>query len=121
MPNSNRILVIEDDPDTRASLFEVLTQRGYSVLTADDGQQAVDLLERGIRPRVILIDLMLPHVSGFDLIRHLRDDPELRFIPTVVITAMPKEQVKVIADVVLHKPLDFDVLTSTVAALVARH
>jgi two-component system sensor histidine kinase/response regulator len=121
VPNSKRVLVVEDDPDTRASLFTLLTQQGFSVITADDGQQAMDLLERGIRPRVILIDLMMPRVSGFDLITHLREDPDLRFIPTIVITAMPKEQVKVIADAVFHKPLELGSLVSTIHALVQRH
>jgi CheY-like chemotaxis protein len=121
MPNSNRLLIVEDDPDTRASLFELLTHQGYSVLTADDGQQALDLLERGIRPRLILIDLMTPRVNGFDLITHLRTEPELRFIPTIVTTAMPKEQVKVIADAVFHKPLDFGPLVSAIHSLVQRH
>jgi CheY-like chemotaxis protein len=121
MPNRNRILVVEDDPDTRAALYEVLTRAGYSVLTADDGQQALDLLERGIRPRVILVDLMMPRVAGTDLLAYMRDDPELRFTPTIVITAMPKEQVRVIADAVLHKPLDLAPLLSTVHMLVQRH
>jgi DNA-binding response OmpR family regulator len=60
---------------------------------------------------------MLPRVSGFDLITHLRTDLELRMIPTVVITAMPKEDVRVIADVVFHKPLAFDALMMSVRSL----
>ena len=117
MPNSQRILVVEDDPDTRASLYQLLTQAGFSVLTADNGQQALDLLDRGIRPNLIMVDLMLPRVTGFDLITHLRTDPELRIIPTVVITALPKDDVRVIADVVFHKPLEFEPLMATVRHL----
>ena len=48
------------------------------MLTADNGQQALDLLDRGIRPALMLIALMLPAVNGFDLITHLGTDPELR-------------------------------------------
>jgi CheY-like chemotaxis protein len=121
MPNTNRVMVVEDDHDSRASLYQLLTESGYSVITADDGQQALDLLERGIRPRVILIDLMMPEVGGYDLIEVLRRDPELRFTPTVVITAMAKHQVKVIADAVFHKPLEFAPLLSTIHQLVQRH
>jgi DNA-binding response OmpR family regulator len=121
MPNSHRVLLIEDDADTRASLYQLLTHEGYSVLTADSGQQAFDLLERGARPSLIMIDLMLPRVSGFDLIRHLRTDPELRLIPTVVITALPKENVNVIADVVFHKPLEYDPLLASVRTLLRSH
>ena len=121
MPSSKRILIVEDHADTRASLYQLLTREGFSVLTADNGQQALDLLDRGIRPALMLIDLMLPAVNGFDLITHLRTDPELRIIPTVVITALPKDEVKVIADVVLHKPLDFEPLVATVHRLVRSH
>ena len=74
-----------------------------------------------IRPALVLIDLMLPKVSGIDLITHLRTDPELRVIPTVVITALPKDEVRVIADVALHKPLDFEPLLATVHHLIRSH
>ena len=121
MPNSTRILLVEDHSDTAAALYEMLTGRGYSVLTADDGQQALDLLERGIRPRLILVDLMLPQVSGWDLLTYLQTDPDLRTTPTVVITGVPKEQVRVIADAVFSKPLDYHQLAATIDALVARH
>ena len=121
MPNSNRILLVEDHSDTSAALYHILTSRGYSVLTADDGQQALDLLDRGIRPRLILVDLMLPEVSGWDLLRYLQSDPELRFVPTVVITGVSRDQVRVIADAVFHKPLDYARLASTIDDLVARH
>jgi CheY-like chemotaxis protein len=121
VPSSKRILIVEDHADTRASLYQLLTREGFSVLTADNGQQALDLLDRGIRPALVLIDLMLPKVSGLDLITHLRTDPELRVIPTVVITALPKDEVRVIADVVLHKPLDFEPLLATVHHLIRSH
>ena len=118
MPNSGRILVVEDHPDTSAALYTILTERGYSVLTADNGQQALDLLDRGIRPGLILIDLLLPHVSGHELLTHLNADPQLRHIPTIVITAVPKEQVQVITNAVFSKPLDFAKLTRAIDALV---
>jgi CheY-like chemotaxis protein len=121
VPNRHRVLIVEDDADTRAALFQLLTEAGYSVLTADNGQQALDLLERGIRPQVILVDLMMPKVDGLDLLTYMREDPELRFTPTIVITAMPKEHVKVIADAVFHKPLEFTPLVATVHALAERH
>jgi CheY-like chemotaxis protein len=121
MPNSARILLVEDHADTAAALFEILTARGHSVLTADNGQQALDLLERGIRPRLILVDLMLPQVSGWDLLTYLQTDPELRDTPTIVITGVPKAQVRVIADAVFSKPLDYQQLAAMVDSLIARH
>ena len=119
MPNSGRILVVEDHADTSAALYKILTDHGYSVLTADNGEQALDLLDRGIRPALILVDMLLPRVSGEELIRHLNANPELRDIPTIVITAVPKDQVQVITNAVFSKPLDFEKLTRTIDALVA--
>ncbi len=120
MPNSGRILVVEDHADTCAALYTILTERGYSVLTADNGQQAIDFLDRGIRPGLMLVDLLLPEVSGEDLITYLNRHPELRDIPTIVITAVPKEQVRVITNAVFSKPLDFVKLTRAIDALVTR-
>jgi CheY-like chemotaxis protein len=118
LPNSGRILVVEDHPDTSAALYTILTERGYSVLTADNGEQALDLLDRGIRPGLILVDLLMPKISGHDLLAHLNAHPELRAIPTIVITAVPKEQVRVITNAVFSKPIDFAKLTRTIDALV---
>lgn len=113
------ILLVEDHPDTAAAVLHLLTERGYAVITAEDGQQALDLLESGIRPRLILIDLMLPHVSGTDLLTYLQREPDLRHTPTVVITGVPKEQIRVVADAVFSKPLDFDQLTAKIDQLVS--
>lgn len=117
MPNSGRVLIVEDHADTSAALYKILTDHGYSVLTADNGEQALDLLDRGIRPALILVDMLLPRVSGEELITHLNANPELRGIPTIVITAMPKDQVQVITNAVFSKPLDFVKLTRTIDAL----
>jgi CheY-like chemotaxis protein len=120
MPNSEPILLVEDHADTAAALFQILTARGYSVSIAENGQQALDILDRGVRPRLILVDLMLPRVSGWELLSYLQSDPELRHTPTVVITGVPKHQVRVIADAVFSKPLDFYTLASTIDQLVVR-
>ena len=117
MPNTDRILVVEDNRDAQEGLYSLLLREGYSVLTADNGQQALDLLERGIRPRLIIMDLVLPKVTGSDLLRYMHGDPELRLTRVIVITAMNPEDVHVVADVVLYKPIDVPVLLSAVADL----
>lgn len=114
------ILLVEDHADTSAALVHLLTERGYPVITAENGQQALDLLEAGTRPQLILVDLMLPYVSGWELITYLQRDPQLRFTPTIVITGIPKDQVQVVADAVFSKPLDFSELTAKVDQLVTR-
>jgi CheY-like chemotaxis protein len=119
MPTTREgILLVEDHPDTSAALLQLLTERGYSVITAMNGQQALDLLETGTRPRLILVDLMLPYVSGCELITYLQRDPELRFTPTIVITGVPKNQVRVVADAVFSKPVDFSELTTKIDQLI---
>lgn len=106
MPSRRRILLVEDDRDTRAALFELFTRAGYSVLTADDGQQALDLLMRGVVPRLIIVDLLLPNVSGTEFLKYIETDPELRMVPRVVVTAVAKGNVHVVADAVFHKPYE---------------
>ena len=118
MPASGHILVVEDHADTAAALSTILTGRGYSVLTADNGQQAIDLLKGGVRPGLILVDLLMPYVSGEDLLSHLNASPQLRDIPTIVITAVPKDQVRLITNAVFSKPIDYAKLTQTIDALV---
>lgn len=105
MPNRRRILVVEDEADARASLFQLLTEAGYSVLTADDGQQALDLVMRGVRPRLMIVDLRLPNVSGNEFLHYIQTDSDLRIIPRIVVTAVQGKP-NVVADAVFHKPYE---------------
>jgi CheY-like chemotaxis protein len=118
MPAGDVILLVEDHSDTLAALLHLLTERRYRVVSAVDGQQALDVLDRGLRPSLILIDLMLPHVSGWDLLTYLQTDPELRHTPTIVVTGVPKDQVRVVADAVFSKPLDYPELTAKIDQLI---
>ncbi len=107
MPNRERILVVEDNRDALAALFFVLTQAGYSVLTAEDGAQAVDLLSHGIHPRLIVLDLLLPKVDGWAVLKHLQEDAALRQIPVIVTTAAKDAPGRTVgADVILAKPVE---------------
>jgi DNA-binding response OmpR family regulator len=121
MPNNHRILLVEDDPDTRAVLFTAFTTKGFSILTADNAEEARDLLDRGIRPRLILVDLIRPRASRGDLIEHLRAEAELCAIPTVVITGVPKREVSTIADAVICRPFDVATVVQTVRELITHH
>lgn len=106
MVSRRRLLLVEDEPDTRAALFELFTRAGYSVLTADDGQQAIDLLMRGVLPRLLIVDLRLPNVSGTEFLKYIETDPDLRAIPRIVVTGVAKGDVHVVADKIFHKPYD---------------
>jgi len=118
MPNSERILLVEDDKDAMAAVFFALTQAGYSVLTADDGAQAVDLLSHGIHPKLIVLDLVLPKVDGREVVKHLQGDKDLRSIPIIVTTAVPDSQPRIQGvDVILTKPVDPSRLVLEIARL----
>lgn len=106
MPQRRRILLVEDDRDARALLFQLFTRAGYSVLTADDGQQAIDLLMRGIRPRLMIVDLLLPNVSGTEFLHYIQTDTDLREIPRIVVTALARQEVHVVADAIFQKPAE---------------
>ena len=115
MPNTNRVLIVEDHQDTLKSLFIILTDAGYSVLTAENGAQAVDLLGHGLHPRLILLDLMLPRVSGWEVLKFLREDPGLREVPVVVLTARDAVDAHAVAvDAVLTKPIESATLLETI-------
>jgi len=81
-----RILIVEDNDDNMVLVRDVLTSRGYTVIEAGDGQQGLDLAQSE-RPDLIIMDLSLPLVDGWTVVRQLKADPELRRIPVVALTA----------------------------------
>jgi len=85
------VLVIEDDSDLRESLSQALRDYGFAVTPASNGQQALELLRTGTRPSVILLDLMMPVLNGWELRDALREDPALAGIPQLVISAYMDE------------------------------
>jgi CheY-like chemotaxis protein len=116
-PGQPCILIVDDDADLVAFLFSMLVEEQYSIVAASHGQQALDLLEQGLRPHLILIDLMLPQVSGLDVLNHIRTDPELKAIPRIVITGT-SERRAIVADAVFAKPFDHQKLLQAIHRLV---
>jgi CheY-like chemotaxis protein len=109
------VLLVDDDADTRESVGEVLEDRGYSVLGARNGAEAVDLLQSGTVPSVILLDLMMPVMDGYRFRAQQRSDPTLAAIPVIVITAgesIALDELNVAA--VMRKPLQVPRLLATV-------
>lgn len=87
MDPSRAVLLVEDDFDLRQTIAEILADEGYEVVTAVDGQHALDLLHAGLRPRAILLDLMMAGMNGLQFRARQRQSPELSDIPVVVLTA----------------------------------
>ncbi len=81
------VLIVDDDTDVRQALSELLEDEGYRVEGAADGRDALAKLRQGLRPAVILLDLMMPGMNGWDFRQEQLDDPELRHLPVVVVTA----------------------------------
>ena len=111
------ILVVEDEADIRAFLRDLLTIMGYRVTTADNGRQALDLLADW-RPDLVMLDILMPVMSGLTFLKIRQGDPILRTIPVLVMTAsMSLRNVPATADGVVAKPFALDQLLHQVSAL----
>ena len=116
-----RVLVIEDEPSLREALSELLMCEGYEPCLAVHGRDAIEQLESGARPDVIVSDLMMPVMDGWQLIRELQDHAAWRSIPIVILSAC--DNAKVLqngAVAVLQKPMDVGCLLETLARAVGR-
>jgi len=119
-----KILVVEDNP-IHARLIEMtLRAKGYSLLQATDGEQALAIAKRE-RPDLILMDLNLPKMTGFEVTRKLRQTPGLSQIPIIALTAyaMKGDRERVIesgCDGYLTKPIDTRQLPGVVAEMLRR-
>jgi CheY-like chemotaxis protein len=80
------VLLIEDDIKTREIMARTLKKAGWTVSEAGNGQEALDLMESNL-PRLILLDLMMPVMDGFEFLAAMRERPEWQHIPVIVITA----------------------------------
>ncbi len=81
-----KILVVEDQEDNRRILRDLLAHAGYEVIEVDDGEQALDVAAAH-RPDVILMDIQLPLLDGYEATRRLKADPNLKHIPIIVVTS----------------------------------
>ena len=87
MPTAQKsVMIIEDEPDAAELFAEMMRLNGYRVLKSYSGSPAMALIAQQ-RPDVIILDLMMPEVSGLDVLRMLRRDPSLASIPVVIVSA----------------------------------
>jgi CheY-like chemotaxis protein len=118
MSEPKTILIIEDDHDTRVTLRKALEDESYVVASVTNGKDALDVIRSGsIRPAVILLDLMLPMVNGYDLLEKLRKETGLLNMTIIVITASfpSEEQSKKLGKLkVLSKPLNLPKLLEAI-------
>ncbi|MBL0939520.1 MAG: response regulator transcription factor [Gemmatimonadaceae bacterium] len=122
--NPDRILVVDDEPEIVALVAYHLAKSGYRVSTASSGQDALELARRD-RPSLIVLDLMLPGMSGFDVLEQLRADDSVRDMAVLMLTARREEPDRIRglslgADDYLTKPFSPAELVLRVAAILRR-
>jgi CheY-like chemotaxis protein len=103
------ILVIDDDPDLRESLKDVLEENGYEVHQAAHGKEALAVLDTMPRPCLLLLDWMMPVMGGQEFLSHWRERDEARSVPVLVVSASRDIQAEGVAGV-LKKPFSIDAL-----------
>jgi CheY-like chemotaxis protein len=111
------ILVVEDDRAIREVLTDVLESEGYQVLNAANGRDAIQLLQSSTPPCLILLDLMMPVMNGWQFRDVQRQDPALAPVPVVVISAdsdLPIKAAAIEANDFLKKPIELNRLLNTV-------
>ncbi len=85
-PTAAHILVVDDNPDNRELLSRQLSRRGYQIVVAEHGREALEIMRE--QPfDLVLLDIMMPVMNGYEMLQHLKDDPALRHIPVIVISA----------------------------------
>lgn len=112
MTSSRTILVVDDEYSIAESLVEILSWEGYSVVTASNGRDALEALPR-VRPDLVLLDYMMPVMDGLQLLQAIRQSPEHRDLPVVLMTAAtldvgPEEK---LWNAIIQKPFEIDHLS----------
>jgi two-component system phosphate regulon response regulator PhoB len=122
--SGERILVVDDEPDILSLLVYQLSREGYRVSTAVDGRSALSTA-REERPDAIVLDLMLPGVDGYEVLRNLREDDDTSEIPVILLTARKEEEERIRgfeigADDYVTKPFSARELVLRIGALLRR-
>lgn len=116
------LLIVEDDLDILELLASILTFRGYRVVTARNGREGLEVVQRE-RPEIVIADIMMPKLDGFGLVHRLRINPDTRDIPVVFITATyvaPEDKefaLSIGATRFIQKPIDIEDFLTTIAEL----
>ncbi|HYM23568.1 MAG TPA: response regulator [Vicinamibacterales bacterium] len=113
------VLIVEDDADLREMMAQLLTMEGYAAAAVANGREALAYLQDSRdTPNVILLDLMMPVMDGWEFRRQMQADPSIAALPVIVLSALdPARAQDVAAAAFLRKPLDFDRLLSLVRQL----
>jgi CheY-like chemotaxis protein len=114
-------LVVDDDVNIRRLMIAALKREGYALIEATNGREALDCM-RAAHPDVVLLDLMMPVLSGWDVLKERKEDAELRLIPVIIVSANREPEMTAATTgglcAFLPKPFDLDVLSALVRSCV---
>ena len=118
------LLVADDDLGTRLSIGDYLEMSGYSVLTAIDGQEALSMVEAH-HPDLMVTDIIMPRLNGYELVRRVRQQPAFRLLPVIFLTARTKTEERILGyqsgcDLYLPKPFELQELGAAIRNLLER-
>lgn len=122
---ANRIiLIVEDDNDIRENIRIYLDSIGFSCMEALDGAEAIELTKRE-HPDLILLDIMLPRINGYQVCKILKEDQKYKSIPIIMLSAKVEREdkewgAKMGVDAYMTKPFDFDQLEKTINKLIRK-
>ena len=121
---NNKILIVEDEKDIRDLIIYSLEGKGYQTISADDGEKAIKMLKEN-KPDLVILDWMLPSVSGLEICRSIRRDIKTKNIPIIMLTAKITENDKILgldsgADDYITKPFSTAELSSRVKEMLRR-
>src|SRR5690348_14933265 len=113
------VLVVDDNADAVEALAQILEYEGFDVVTALDGREALDYLRTSPLPDLILLDLMMPVMDGWQVRRELANTPMLASVPVIVMTALAGGA-QIDADAIIAKPIDLKRLLQVIDELLSR-
>lgn len=124
--DARTILVVDDDPDAREFLTTVLQDNGFTTATANDGTEAIAMIEK-LPPDLVALDITMPEKSGVAVYRRLKEDDQLKAIPVIVVTGISDDFKKFISsrrqvpppEGYISKPVDHEQFLKMVKGLLA--
>lgn len=125
-PNSQLVLVADDEITTTAMLHHILSRAGYRVESVHDGQAALDAVDR-LKPDILLLDILMPVLNGFEVLRQLRENSATANLPTILVTANAREPADVArglrlgADDYIQKPFATQELLARIESKLRSH
>lgn len=119
------ILVVDDDLATRLAISDYLEALGYSAIAANNGQEALSLLVQ-YQPQLVVADILMPEMDGYELVRCIRQKPEFRLLPVIFLSARTKTEERIRGyelgcDIYLPKPFELEELGVVVRSLLERY